>query len=83
MTAFLLSLIFQATAAATPAPVVIPPVALVTKPKLICEEVETIGSRLNAQRVCMTKDQWIQRRHDDQDSVDRRHIGTGAATSGG
>jgi len=31
---------------------------------LICREIDTTGSRLETQRICMTKEQWEQSRRD-------------------
>ena len=64
-------LAYQASAV----PVTAPAVAPVTKPKMICEEVEEMGSRLNNKRICMTRDQWLQRRNDSADSTSRRQTG--------
>ena len=44
------------------------------KPKLICEVVERMGSRIQADQVCITKEQWMQRRQDDRERLDRNKI---------
>lgn len=36
---------------------------------LICREIATTGSRLESQRICMTKEQWEQARRDARESV--------------
>ena len=71
MSLMLFVLAFQASAV----PVTAPAVAPVAKPKMICEEVEEMGSRLNNKRICMTRDQWLQRRRDDADDTSRRQTG--------
>ena len=50
--------------------------------KVICRQQDTIGSRLQAHRVCMTKQQWFEyeqewknKVHDIQDSVKTRPSG--------
>ena len=44
------------------------------KPKLICEVVERMGSRIQADQVCITKEQWMQRRQDDRERLERNKI---------
>ena len=44
------------------------------KPKLICEVVERMGSRIQADQVCITKEQWMQRRQDDREQLERNKI---------
>jgi hypothetical protein len=38
---------------------------------LICREIGETGSRLDAKRVCMTKEQWEQSRRDAREAVDQ------------
>lgn len=38
---------------------------------LICREIDTTGSRLETQRVCMTKEQWEQSRREARQTVER------------
>ena len=57
------------------------PVAVV-KPKLICEDEEAVGSRLSSKRVCLTKEQWMQRRQDDQDHLQQRQTVVHVETAG-
>ena len=71
----LLALIFQASAAAPPSLGVSRAPPVVVRPKMICEDIEAIGSRLSTKRICMTKDQWMQKRHDDQERLERRQVG--------
>lgn len=71
MSLMLFALAFQASALPATTPVVVP----APKPKMICEEVEEMGSRLNNTRVCMTREQWLQRRNDSADSTARRQTG--------
>lgn len=79
----LLALIFQASASAatplggSPAP------AVVVRPKMICEDIEAVGSRLSTKRICMTKDQWMQKRHDDQERLERRQVGPARDSNSG
>lgn len=54
-------------------PLAAPPVKP-AKPKLICEVVERMGSRIQADQVCITKEQWLQRRQDDRERLDRTKI---------
>ena len=44
------------------------------KPKLICEVVERMGSRIQADQVCITKEQWMQRQQDDRERLERNKI---------
>ena len=44
------------------------------KPKLICEVVERMGSRIQADQVCITKEQWMERRQDDRERLERNKI---------
>lgn len=44
------------------------------KPKLICEVVERMGSRIQADQVCITKEEWLKRRQDDRERLDRTKI---------
>lgn len=39
--------------------------------KIICEKEDTLGSRLQAHKICMTRAQWAERRRNDRDVVDR------------
>ena len=71
MSLLLFALAFQASAL----PAETPAVAPVAKPKMICEEVEQMGSRLNNKRICMTRELWLQKRNDSQDSTARRQTG--------
>ncbi|HEY1606242.1 MAG TPA: hypothetical protein VGF77_11680 [Allosphingosinicella sp.] len=38
---------------------------------LICREIDTTGSRLESQRICMTREQWEQQRRDARETIDR------------
>ena len=38
---------------------------------MICREVETTGSRLETQRVCMTREQWEQQRRDARQATEQ------------
>ena len=38
--------------------------------RIICEKVEETGSRLSARRVCMTAQQWDDRRRTDREGVE-------------
>jgi hypothetical protein len=46
-----------------------------TADRIICEKVEEIGSRLGGKRVCMTQQQWEERRRHDREDMeeDLRH----------
>jgi predicted secreted protein len=39
--------------------------------EMICRRVQALGSRLNAGRVCMTRQQWEQRRQADREDAER------------
>jgi hypothetical protein len=39
--------------------------------EMMCDKVEVLGTRLVAKRVCMTRSEWAQRRHDDRKEVER------------
>lgn len=39
--------------------------------KLICERVETTGTRLGARRTCMTAEQWAARRREQREDLER------------
>ncbi|HEX5182405.1 MAG TPA: hypothetical protein VFW19_04535 [Allosphingosinicella sp.] len=39
--------------------------------KLICREVEEIGSRLGGKRICMTRDQWEEERRNARSTVEK------------
>ena len=39
--------------------------------ELICRNMRETGSRLNTNRVCMTREQWIQRRREMRQNIDR------------
>ena len=39
--------------------------------EMMCDKVEVLGTRLVAKRVCMTRAEWAQRRHDDRKEVER------------
>ena len=58
----------------------IPSVALAAGPNdkqdkkgngLICRDIDTTGSRLESQRVCMTKDQWEAQKRSARETIDR------------
>jgi hypothetical protein len=38
--------------------------------KKICEKITVLGSRLAFKQVCMTRDQWAERRLDDRQAID-------------
>lgn len=46
--------------------------------RIVCEDIEQIGSRLNSHRVCLTKNQWRAQRNSDRDLIDKsqREVGT-------
>lgn len=48
--------------------------------RVICRDIEKIGSRLAKERVCMTAQQWDERRHTEQDGV--RDAQAGASKPG-
>ena len=39
--------------------------------KMICEDIQELGSRLNFHRVCMTKSEWQAQRYSDRDLIDK------------
>jgi hypothetical protein len=39
--------------------------------EMVCEKVEVMGTRLDSNRVCMTRAEWAQRRRADRDEVER------------
>ena len=39
--------------------------------KIICEKEETVGSRVGAQKVCLTKSQWDQRRREHRETLEK------------
>jgi len=48
-----------------------PPAAKAKDPsRIICEKVEETGSRLSAKRVCMTAQQWQDKRRSDREYVE-------------
>lgn len=40
----------------------------------VCETVQQLGSRLRAQMVCMTKQQWADQREQDRQLIDRSQL---------
>lgn len=50
--------------------------------RVICRKIETIGSRLNSQRVCATAAQWSAMKQEQREGLDRiqtqRSIGNGS-----
>ncbi|MEP7131109.1 MAG: hypothetical protein ABI770_08275 [Sphingomicrobium sp.] len=53
----------------------VPPAKRSNADRIICETVEDIGSRLGGKRVCMTQQQWEERRRHDREDLedDLRH----------
>ena len=39
--------------------------------KLICEKEETLGTRLGAQKVCLTETQWQERRREQRETLEK------------
>lgn len=39
--------------------------------KLICEKEDSLGSRLNAQKICLTKSQWEERRREQRETLEK------------
>lgn len=71
-------LFFSSAASAQQVPVAASaaaPTVAVEKPKLICEKQVEMGSRLAAKRICATKEQWAQRRADEQLRAQRSQAG--------
>jgi hypothetical protein len=75
----MLAILFAALLAqneAAPAPAVAPPsappakAAKPAKPKLVCHVNEVTGSRLGAERVCKTAEEWERIRRDSRDRMD-------------
>jgi hypothetical protein len=42
--------------------------------EIICERQSVIGSRLAKKKVCMTRQQWQEKRRDDRDTVDKQQV---------
>ena len=42
--------------------------------EVVCEKIETIGSRLGSKRVCLTRAQWAERRRDDRATTEKAQI---------
>ena len=57
--------------AENPAPAPVPATNAPKAEKMICEDIQELGSRLNSHRVCMTKSQWQQQRYADRDLIDK------------
>ena len=70
-----LALLFGATSAAAQTQPPATPAKKSTADRIICETVEEIGSRLGGKRVCMTQQQWEERRRHDREDFeeDLRH----------
>jgi hypothetical protein len=47
------------------------------KDPMICQRVEEIGSRLRAQKICMSKSQWEEQRRGDRSNIERSQIQRG------
>ena len=47
------------------------PASLLDPNERICQRVQVLGSRLNNQRVCLTRAQWEQRRQTDRRDAER------------
>lgn len=45
------------------------------KDKLICRVENDLGTRLSGARVCMTRDQWSERRRRDRETAERNQRG--------
>ena len=39
--------------------------------RIVCEKQEELGSRLSSKRVCMTAEQWAQKRREERQMIDR------------
>ena len=50
--------------------------------RMVCEDVEELGSRLSSKRICMTNAEWKQQRSDSRDAVDHTQINRGCLQSG-
>lgn len=50
--------------------------------KVVCEMEEQIGSRLQAHKVCMTVQQWLQFKQDNREKTEQMQGLTGAPSSG-
>lgn len=80
-----LALVLAADAPATSAPVEVQPAATPSAPaaeKQICRRVPELGSRIRAQRVCMTSKQWDEQRQQNRMTINRAQ-GRSANCNGG
>ena len=62
-------------------PTAAPGAATLSEEKLICRRIEVLGSRLRANRVCMTKERWADQRQQDRMLIERSQMH--ACTPGG
>lgn len=53
-----------------------------TEPKVICRRIPELGSRVRAQRVCRTKEEWAAEREENRKLIDRAQV-TGGLRDGG
>ena len=51
--------------------------------RVICRKIETIGSRLNTQRICATAAQWSEMRQENRDGLDKVQNQRFVGNSGG
>jgi hypothetical protein len=51
--------------------------------KIVCQSEEQIGSRLGAKKVCLTAQQWQERKAADREQTERVQEGARAPSSGG
>lgn len=50
--------------------------------EIVCEKQEVIGSRLAMQRICKTRAQWEQDRHEDRSEIERVQTQRGCTKNG-
>lgn len=50
--------------------------------KVVCRVEESLGSRLNAKRVCLTVREWKEQAEDSRDALERIQQGQGVVPSG-
>ena len=63
-------LLSAAPALAQTQPAGAPAAAKSNSSRIICEKVEQIGSRLASKRICMTAEQWAERRRMDREALE-------------
>lgn len=45
--------------------------------RVICEKQDELGSRLSSKRICMTAEQWAQKRREERQMIDRAQVQRG------